>query len=318
MFRKLEDLFSRIHTDMSRTLNSALTQRPPRAPRTPPRDNLSSPQLLARGQEAEVLNFLAARPVQNVIMSSLIRDNGFEPDLNRGDFYACRDARGEATGVALLGHHILCASECAETVEAFARRARERRDARVILGERASVGQFWSGYARAGESPLLVQQEMMLALTWPVAVRRHVPGLRPATLDDLAQVATVHARMAFEESSSDPLQVDPAGFLARLSRRIEAGRVWVWIEAGRLIFKADIFSDTPEAIYLEGVYVHPDERGKGYGLRCLSQLSRELLMRAKSLCLLVNVRNEPAQAFYRRAGYKLHSHYDTIYLPPRI
>jgi hypothetical protein len=25
-----------------------------------------------------------------------------------------------------------------------------------------------------------------------------------------------------------------------------------------------------------------------------------------------------AQAFYRRAGYKLHSHYDTIYLPPQI
>jgi hypothetical protein len=48
---------------MSRTLNSALTPRPQRTtPRTTPRDNLSSPQLLARGQEAEVLNFLAARP----------------------------------------------------------------------------------------------------------------------------------------------------------------------------------------------------------------------------------------------------------------
>jgi predicted GNAT family acetyltransferase len=85
-----------------------------------------------------------------------------------------------------------------------------------------------------------------------------------------------------------------------------------------LIFKADIFSDAPRVIYLEGVYVNSVERGKGYGLRCLSQLSRELLLRAKSLCLLVNERNERAQDFYRRAGYKLHSHYDTIYLPPRI
>jgi hypothetical protein len=218
----------------------------------------------------------------------------------------------------LLGHHVIFASQCVETIEAFARRARERADARVILGERASVKTFWAGYAHEGVSPLLVQRELMLEQTWPVAVREFVPGLRPATLDDLSRVATIHAQMAFEESSSNPLEVDPEGFLRRLARRIEAGRVWVWLDAGRLIFKADIFSETPQVIYLEGIYVNPDERGKGYGARCLSQLSRELLLRAKSLCLLVNEQNESAQALYRRAGYKLHSHYDTIYLPPRI
>ncbi|HLL14175.1 MAG TPA: GNAT family N-acetyltransferase [Pyrinomonadaceae bacterium] len=302
---------------MSRTLKPGLTtpSRPTAHPSAP--GAFSSPQLLAHGQEGETLNFLAARPVQNVFMSSLIRDNGFERNLNRGEFYACRDARGEMTGVALLGHHIIFASQCAETIKAFARQARERRDAHVILGERESVEKFWSDYARAGESPLLVQRELLMEQTWPVAVRESVPGLRPATLADISPVATVHAQMAFDESLSNPLEVDPKGFLARLARRIEAGRVWVWIENGRLIFKADIFSDAPRVIYLEGVYVSSVERGKGYGLRCLSQLSRELLLGAKSLCLLVNERNERAQAFYQRAGYKLHSHYDTIYLPHR-
>ena len=303
---------------MSRTLNTALPK-PDRQPAlSPPARELSSPQLLARGQEREALNFLAAHPVQNVIMSSLIRDNGFERHLNRGDFYACRDARGNATGVALLGHHILFASQCGEAIEAFARQARERRDAHVVLGERAAVARFWADYAWAGESPSLVQRELLMEQKWPVEVREFVPGLRPATLADLTLVGTIHAQMAFEESLINPLEVDPEGFLARLARRIEAGRVWVWIEDGRLLFKADIFSNTPEVIYLEGIYVHPDERGKGYGLRCLSQLSRELLLRATSLCLLVNEQNETAQAFYRRAGYKLHSHYDTIYLPIRM
>jgi hypothetical protein len=304
-------------TVMSRKPDSARTT-PPQRTHASPDGGLSSLQLLARGQEDEALNFLGASPVQNVIMSSLIRDNGFERNLNRGDFYACRDARGETTGVALIGHHIIFASQCAEAIEAFARRARDERDAHVILGERKSVKQFWSGYARAGESPLLVQRELLLEQKWPVAVRESVPELRLATLDDLSQVATVHALLALAESSSNPLEVDPEGFRARLARRIEAGRIWVWIEDGRLIFKADIFSETPQVIYLEGVYVNPDERGKGYGMRCLSQLSRELLLRAKSLCLLVNEQNEPAQALYRRAGYKLHSHYDTIYLPPKM
>ena len=270
--------------------------------------------MLVAGEEAEALNFLSAHPVQNVIMLSLIRDNGFESRLNRGNFYACRDAHGALTGVALIGHHVLFAGRCAETIGAFARQAREHGDAHVILGERESVGQFWAGYARAGESPLLVQRELLLEQKWPVAVREFVPGLRPAVPADIEHIATAHAQLAFDESRINPLEVDREGFLARIGRRVEQGRVWVWIEDERLIFKADIFSHTPDVIYLEGVYVNPSDRGKGYGLRCLSQLSRELLLRAKSLCLLVNEQNEPARALYQRAGYKLHSHYDTIYL----
>jgi hypothetical protein len=276
----------------------------------------ASLQLLVKGEEAEALKFLAAHPVRNVIMLSLIRDNGFESGLNRGNFYACRDARGELTGVALIGHHVLFAGRCAETIGAFAKRAREHGDAHVILGDRESVGHFWSGYAQAGESPQLVLRELLLEQKWPVAVREFVPGLRLAVAADIEQVAAAHAQLAFDESRINPLETDRVGFLSRIQRRVEQGRVWVWIEGDRLIFKADIFSHTPEVIYLEGVYVNPSERGKGYGLRCLSQLSRELLARAKSLCLLVNEENEQARAFYQRAGYKLHSYYDTIYLSP--
>ena len=303
---------------MSRTPNSAVTtaaSQPIASPQNARTTRPASLQLLNEGEEAEALAFLAANPVQNVIMMSLIRDNGFESRLNRGNFYACRDARGELTGVALIGHHVLFAGRCAETIGAFARQAREHGDAHVILGDRESVEQFWAGYAQSGESPLLVQRELLLEQKWPTAVREFVPGLRLAAPADVEQIATAHAQMAFDESRSNPLEADREGFLSRIGRRVEQGRVWVWIEDERLIFKADICSHTPEVIYLEGIYVNPSERGKGYGLRCLSQLSRELLLHAKSLCLLVNEQNGQARAFYQRAGYKLHSHYDTIYLP---
>ena len=81
-----------------------------------------------------------------------------------------------------------------------------------------------------------------------------------------------------------------------------------------MIFKADIISDTPEAIYLEGIYVDPRERNRGYGSRCMSQLSRILLQRTDSLCLMVNEQNQRARAFFERVGYKLRSHYDTVFL----
>jgi len=305
---------------MSRPLNSAVTATPPSPAAHPRKARTSRPhslQLLIAGEEAEALNFLAAHPVRNAIMLSLIRDNGFERRHNRGDFYACRDARGALTGVALIGHHILFAGRCAETIGAFARQAREHGDAHVILSDRESVGQFWAGYAQGNESPLRVQRELLLEQKRPGAVREFVPGLRQAMPADIEHIATAHAQLAFEESRVNPLEADREGFLARVRRRVDQGRIWVWIEEDRLIFKTDVFSHTPEVIYLEGVYVNSSERGKGNGLRCLSQLSRELLLRAKSICLLVDEENERARAFYQRAGYKLHSHYDTIYLPPQ-
>jgi predicted GNAT family acetyltransferase len=82
----------------------------------------------------------------------------------------------------------------------------------------------------------------------------------------------------------------------------------------KLIFKAEIVADTPDVIYLEGVDVDPDERGKGHGSRCMAQLCRELLGRTRSIALLVNEKSPRAAAFYTRAGFKLIEYYDTIFL----
>jgi len=86
------------------------------------------------------------------------------------------------------------------------------------------------------------------------------------------------------------------------------------IKNGRLLFKVGVVSEGPEVIYLEGTWVDPEARGKGHGQRCLSQVSRSLLKRAKSICLLVNENNHVAQSLYRGAGYQLRSQYDTIFL----
>jgi predicted GNAT family acetyltransferase len=76
-------------------------------------------------------------------------------------------------------------------------------------------------------------------------------------------------------------------------------------------------ADVPGCIYLEGVFVHPDERRKGYGRRAMSQLGRLLLTRTDKLCLLVNEQNKDAQTFFFKAGYKLLDCYDTIFLQPK-
>ncbi len=269
---------------------------------------------LAAGQEAEVLEFLSERPLHTVMMAGLVRDHGLVSTHNRGTFYGCRDSESRLIGVALIGHATLIEARVAGVVERFAKLAQECSSAHMILGEKEIVEEFWEHYAPRGQQMRRFCREVLLEQRWPVEVLEEVEGLRLATLEDLDKILPVQAQMAFDESGVNPLEVDPEGFRKRCARRIEMGRTWVVIDRDRVVFKADIISETPEVVYVEGVGVHPEERGRGLGSRCMSQLTRKMLRSADSVCLFVNAQNIEAQVFYNRLGYKQRSTYDSIFL----
>jgi uncharacterized protein len=271
-------------------------------------------QPLANEDRRELLEFLAVRPLHTVIMAGMVVDNGVESPLNRGTFYAYRNAAGILEGVALIGHVSLIEARSHEAVEALAGCAQNYRDTHLIVIQQDQFNLFWSFYSDRGQPLRLLNSDLLFEVGWPAAVHELVPGLRPATLDDTDLVLSVQAEMAFEQSSVDPLKQDPQGFRERITRRIKQERIFVWIEEGRLIFKADILAETPEMIYLEGIWVNAQERGRGYGLRCISQLSRELLSRAPGVCVFASENNQVAHNFYRKAGYKLRDFYTLAYV----
>lgn len=269
---------------------------------------------LNQSDEAEVVEFLARRPIHTVFMASLIRDNGLVSPHNRGSFYACRDRYGLLEGVALVGHATVIEARTENSLASFARLARNCLNAYLIRGEQETINNFWKYYASSGQEPRLICREMLFEQIEPVTTPESLVDLRPATLSDLEKVMAVNCSMAFGEGGISPMQKDPGGFRNRTARRIEQGRIWVWIQDNRLIFKADVVGDTPEVTYLEGVHVHAEERRQGYGLRCLTALSSMLLQRSQSICLTINEKNKNALKFYEKAGYQFHSHYETIYL----
>jgi predicted GNAT family acetyltransferase len=266
--------------------------------------------------EREVLDFLSrADSVQAVFMTSMVRDNGLESPFNRGIFYGARqEVRGELVGVALVGHATLVETADDFALRSFAQIAREIPGAHVHLGEVHLIKQFWRHYARGGQRARLVCRELLFELS-DAPEAEEALGLRLATLDDLPFVLPVQACMAFEESGVNPMERDPVGFRIRCARRIEQGRVFVWIEDGRLLFKADVLADTERAVYLEGVYTSPPARNRAYGSRCVAQMARKLLRHGtRSIMLLVNEQNHKARAFYSRTGFRTTAYYDTIFL----
>lgn len=270
---------------------------------------------LRENEKSEALSFLARRPLHTVYMASLIRDNGIDNDLNRGHFYSCRGSHGHLEGLALLGHATLIEARTDSALTAFARLAQQSELPYLIRGEEDVVKKFWSQFGKSGQGASHVSRELLLEQV-SAPSGPEVAGLRPATLADLEAVIKVNSEMAQAESGSDPLKRDREGFRFRTARRIERGRNWIWMENGKLLFKADIIAATPQVTYLEGIYVDPAERGKGYGSIGLTQLGRILLQQTGSICLTISARKENTMNFYTKAGYALRSYYDTIYLLP--
>ena len=264
----------------------------------------------------EVLSFLGIRPLNTFIMSSWIRDNGFEISLNRGSFYGYRDAMRRLEGVALIGHVTLFETESDIALAAFARNTKNCPSAHVVVGRAERVDRFLGYYSQGQVKPRLVCYDLLFQKRLTASVDT-VTSLRLARPEELDLIAPIHALTAVEESGVNPLERDPLGFRERCERRIVQRRVWVAIENGQVKFKADVVSDTPEVTYLEGVYVSPEHRGNGYGSRCMTQITNQLLERTRSVCLLVNRTNIAAQACYRKAGYEFREYYDTLYLQPR-
>lgn len=246
-------------------------------------------------------------------MAGFIRDRGIVSALHRGAFFACRNDQGKLEGVALIGHAMMLETDSEAAFQSFARLAHNCPTLHVIVGEREKMNRFCRHYLKGKENPRIVFHEL-LEQRWPVGVYELVPGLRLATLADLSLLQPVQAELAFAESGIDPSEIDPEGFEQRMKQRINRDRIYLWVENGRLIFKADVVAQTPEVTYVEGVYVNPQDRRQGYGLRCLTQLSRTLLAQSRSISLLVDAQNLQALDLYRKAGYRLRGHYDTIFL----
>ena len=296
---------------LTRTAHNLATDTPPPALGLFPAQQARP---LAPAAQAEVLSFLAARPVHTVTLTSMIRDHGLVSPLHRGRFYGARDEMGRLEGVALVGHSTLFEARTDCALAAFALATRQTTRKHLIMGESAQVARFWQYMAGPTAQPRRAARELLYTLGFPLPVGAPVSALRPARAEELDLILPVQAELALAESGVDPLDSDPRGFHERCLRRIAQGRTWAVVAAGQLLFKAELQAVTPDAIYLEGIYVHPSERGRGFGADCLGQLCRMLLSRTKNVSLLVNEQHTAAQALYRKVGFRQRGSYDSIFL----
>lgn len=276
---------------------------------------MSRLRLLENSNEQEVLEFLNVRPVHTVVMASFIRDNGIESADNRGKFYGYRGVRGTLEAVALIGHTTLVEARSEASLKALALAARQSETPiHFMMSDGQTIGTFWNYYAGGKRAPRLVCPELLFELIFPFPVQKCRLDVRLADASELEQIAQAHDEVAFIESGSSPLARDRVGFLKRCLKRIEQRRTFVVFDNGKLVFKADIAAETSNVVYLEGIYVAPEYRGRGVGSSCLANLGLQLTERFENVCLLSNVEFKNAHRSFLKAGFRNTGSCQTIFV----
>lgn len=185
--------------------------------------------------------------------------------------------------------------------------ASRRRTSSSLVGPRAAIERMWPviapAWGRAREERW--SQPLLEAVDAPAVVPE--PTLRSARPGEEDAVFPAAVAMFREEVGSDPTAYDGgAGYHRRVAALIREGRTYVVTDrAGEVLFKADVGARLGDVAQLHGVWVRPDQRGRGLARRAMAAVVEKVRRdHAGRVSLYVNDFNEPARRAYAAAGFR--------------
>ena len=258
---------------------------------------------------SELTRLIDDDPIVNVVVSARLQRAG-SVDGRRlgGTVLGTRDAGNRLTGAVFRGGNLLPIGGGPDEWRALGTHLAEgRRSCSSIVGRAAAVEALWSVLGRAWEPPRAVRSAQPLLVLdradAPAPGDRRVRRACPADLDRYLPAA---AAMFAEELGVSPYRVaGGSDYRRRVAGLISEGRAFAILDGdGGVIFKADIGAVSPFTAQVQGVWVRPDQRGRGLGRAGLAQVLRHALTVAPTVSLYVNDFNTPARRLYARLGMR--------------
>ena len=255
-------------------------------------------------------------PVTNALPGARLRDIGRSGALAQ-EFSVAGE---EQTPEGLLWHGVNLAplSAAPRALEDFGRHMAPRaRRASSVVGERGAVAALWEQLAPTWgadvreyrwHQPLLLADDPGELPDLPSA------GLRPAQAGEEEAVFPAAVAMFREEVGADPTAGDGGrSYRARIADLIRHRRTYVVLEDGEVLFKADVGALFGPVAQVHGVWVRPDQRGRGLGRAGMAELVHQVRRdHAPHVSLYVNDYNEPARRAYAASGFRQVGELSTI------
>jgi uncharacterized protein len=262
---------------------------------------------------AAVARVLAQDPVGSCMVAARVADHGIDPHSIGGELWT---RRGADESLCYAGANLIPLRGGPADLHAFADEAMSAsRRCSSLVGRAELVMPMWRRLESAwGPARDVRDRQPLMALsTMPsCAIDPEVRQVRPDELDAYL-VAAVD--MFIGEVGVDPRLGDGGrGYRRRVASLISAGRAWARFEHGEVIFKAEVGSQSPAVGQIQGVWVHPERRGRGLGAAGTATLAAVIVGTGRIASLYVNDFNTVARAAYARVGFREVGTFATVLL----
>lgn len=241
-------------------------------------------------------------PVGTCMVGARFEVAGMDSARLGGTFWG---SAGERGGLCFAGPNVIPLAGDRDTLWAIADtlRAHGRRSA-SIMGRAEQVQPLWDrirpwwGPAREirDDQPLLVCPDVPA-----IGPDLRVALVRENRMNDYFPAAVA---MFTEEVGVDPTVGDGGlSYRARVSELVAAGRAFAIFDGPTVIYKAEVGSLTRRVALIQGVWVHPQWRGKGLAAPATAAVVRSIQGWGRLPSLYVNGYNIAARAAYARVGF---------------
>jgi len=262
--------------------------------------------VLRDSDRAQVESVLEREPIAATFVAARVASNGVSRwRLGAHLWGYAPDGRLES--LCYSGANLVPVASGPAAVRAFAAMAREQgRVCSSILGPADAVLDLWADLEPDWGAAREVRASQPLLATASPSATAADPNVRLARMSDFDGVLPACVAMYTEEVGVSPLGWDGgATYRARVAELIRAGRSYVRVDDGHVVFKAELGAVSRHACQVQGVWVHPEFRGQGIATACVAAVVEDALRNvAPVVSLYVNDYNAPARRVYARCGFE--------------
>lgn len=268
---------------------------------------------LAERDLGQVLRVLDEDPVAACMVAARLQEYGLDNRYGQGELWS---HGGPAESLCFSGVNLIPLRGDRAALRAFADRAlRWPRMCSSVVGRRELALPLWELLAdHWGPARELRADQPLLALTGTAhaAADAEVRQVRP---DELNRYLAAAVAMFIEEVGVDPRAGDGGrGYRRRVAGLIEAGRAWARFIDGEVAYKAEVGAMSRRTGQIQGVWVHPEHRGRGLGTAGTAAVANAVVATGRTASLYVNDYNEIARRAYRAVGFRQIATFATVLL----
>jgi predicted GNAT family acetyltransferase len=267
---------------------------------------------LARDSVA-VARVLADDPVAGCMVAARVADHGVDPAVIGGELWTRRRVDDS---LCYAGANLIPLRGGPADLRAFADQALSTtRRCSSLVGPADLVLPMWDRLQQGWGPARDVRERQPLMALHSRPRGAPDPGVRRVRVDEIDAYLVAAVDMFIGEVGVDPRAGDGGrGYRRRVANLIAAGRAFARFEDGRVVYKAEIGSQSPAVGQIQGVWVHPEWRGRGLGTAGTAAVAAGVVDGGRIASLYVNSYNVVALAAYARVGFREVGTFATVLL----